>query len=169
MVYFFGIPPKSKFISLSDCTWVVTLLPSSSVFLKKSLTTLRRNLCWNTIWRVSEREVWQRIEYLFRNQTKSKSLHSQTVLGQWHSSLDPQFFWIGPRPGWKAFKIKKHFIECFWARNLTTYQVILSYAIRSKTLVLSDCTRTVTHLTRPSFSLNNSLTSLKSNLWRNTV
>ena len=31
-----------------------------------------------------------------------KFFHSQTVLGPWHSSLDPQFIWISPWLGWKA-------------------------------------------------------------------
>ena len=50
----------------------------------------------------------------------------QTVLGQWHSSLDPQFIWIGLWLRWKRFMLK-HYIERFWARNLTTYQVLFSY------------------------------------------
>ena len=30
----------------------------------------------------------------------------QTVLGQWHSSLDPQFIWTGPWLGWKAIYVE---------------------------------------------------------------
>ena len=33
-------------------------------------------------------------------------LPSQTVLGQWHSSLDPQFIWISPWLGWKAIYVE---------------------------------------------------------------
>ena len=49
--------------------------------------------------------------------------HSQTVLGQWHSSLDPQLIWISPRLDWMQFMLK-HYIASFCARNLTTYQVL---------------------------------------------
>ena len=52
--------------------------------------------------------------------------HSQTVLGQWHSSLDPQFIWKSPWLDWKQF-ILKHYIASFWARNLTTYLALFSY------------------------------------------
>ena len=52
----------------------------------------------------------------------------QNVLGQWHSSLDPQFIWMGPWLGWKAIYVETLCnIEHFWARNLTTYQVLFSY------------------------------------------
>ena len=58
----FRIHPRSKFFSLSDCTWTVTLLPRPSIHLNRSLTRLKSNLRWNTIYRVFEREIWQRIE-----------------------------------------------------------------------------------------------------------
>ena len=35
-----------------------------------------------------------------------KFFPSQTVLGQWHSSLDPQFIWISHWLGWKAIYIE---------------------------------------------------------------
>ena len=49
-----------------------------------------------------------------------------TVLGHWHSFLDPQFIWISPCLGWKAIYVETLNSE-FWARNLTTYQVLFSY------------------------------------------
>ena len=107
--HFFRIPPRSKIPSLSDCTRTVTLLPRPSFHLNKSLTRLKSNLRWNTINRVFECEIWQRIEY---------------------------FFCIHPR---------------------------------SQVLSPSDCTRTAALLHRPSNYLNNSLTRLKSNLCWNTI
>ena len=53
----------------------------------------------------------------------------QTVLGQWHSSLDPQFIWISPCLGWKAI-----YVETLKARNLTTYRVIFCIPPSSKVL-----------------------------------
>ena len=73
----------------------------------------------------------------------------QTVLGQWHSSPDPQLIWIILWLGWKRFMLK-HYIARFWARNLTTYRVIFCIPPRSKNLSASDFTRTVTILPRPS-------------------
>ena len=51
----------------------------------------------------------------------------KTVLGQWHSSLDPRFIWISPWLGWKAIYVETLHRASFWARNLTTYQVLFSY------------------------------------------
>ena len=72
--YYFRIHPRSKILSLSDCTRTVKLLPRPSIHLIKSLTRLKSNLCWNTIYRVFEREIWQRVEYYFRIHPRSKIL-----------------------------------------------------------------------------------------------
>ena len=60
-----------------------------------------------------------------------KFLTLQTVLGKWHSSLDPQFIWISPWLGWKAIYVETLNIE-FWAQNFTTYQVLFSYTTKVK-------------------------------------
>ena len=104
--YFFRIHPRSKFLSLSDCTWTVTLLPRPSIHLNKSLTRLKSNLRWNTIYRVFEREIWQCIVYFFVYILDQKIFPYQTVLGQLHSSLDPQLIWISPWLGWKAIYVE---------------------------------------------------------------
>ena len=52
---------------------------------------------------------------------------SQTVRGQWQSSLDPQVIWINPLLGWKAIYVETLYRAFFLARNLTTYQVLFSY------------------------------------------
>ena len=44
-----------------------------------------------------------------------KFFHPQTVLGQWHSSLDPQFIWITPWLGWKAI-----YVETLYSEFLST-------------------------------------------------
>ena len=154
----------------------MTLLPRPSFHLNKSLTKLKSNLCWNTIKRVFEREIWQRIEYFFRIPPRSKIIslsdftwtvtllldpqfiwispwlgwkaiyvetlyseflsakfdnvsstffvyhlgqklfHSQTVLGLWHSSLDPQFIWISPWISWKAIYVETLYSEFLSAK-----------------------------------------------------
>ena len=68
------MPLGSKILSLSDCTRTVTLLPRASTHLNKSLTRLKSDLCWNTIYPVFEREIWQRIKYFFRVPPRSKVL-----------------------------------------------------------------------------------------------
>ena len=45
-----------------------------------------------------------------------KLFSSQTVLGQWHSSLDPQFIWISPWLGWKAIYVEKLYSEFLSAK-----------------------------------------------------
>ena len=97
-----------------------------------------------------------------------KFFHPQTVLRQWHSSLDPQFIWISPWLGWKAIYVETLKAR-FWARKLTTHRVLFCIPPSSKILSPSDCTRTVTLLARPSIHLNKSLTTLKSDLCWNTI
>ena len=97
-----------------------------------------------------------------------KFFPSHTVLGQWHSSLDPQFIWISPWLGWKAIYVETLYneFECeIWQRTEYFFRIHLS----SKILSLSDFTRAVTLLPRPSIVLNKSLTRLKSNLCWNTL
>ena len=102
----FCIHPRSKILSSSDCTRRVTLLPRTSIHLNRSLTRLKSNLCWNTIWWAFEREIWQRIEYFFVYTPDQKFFPAQTALGEWHCSLEPQFIWIGPWLGWKAIYVE---------------------------------------------------------------
>ena len=62
-------------------------------------------------------------QVLFLYHLDQKHFPPQTVPGQWHSSLDPQFVWISPWLGWKAIYVEK-LNSALWARNLTMYQVI---------------------------------------------
>ena len=90
-----------------------------------------------------------------------KFFHSQTVLGQWHSSLDPQFIRTSPWLYWKSLIINLH-KHIFWARNLTTYWVLFFHRPpRSIISSLLEPTRIMTLLHRLSNPLNKSLTILK--------
>ena len=124
--YFFRLHPRSKFLSLSDCTRTVTLLPRPSIDLNKSLTRLKSNLCWNTIASF-EREIWQRIEYFFRIHPRSKNpslsdcTRAVTLLPRPSIDLTKSLTRLKSNLCWNT-------IASFWARSLTTYRVLLSYA-----------------------------------------
>ena len=45
-----------------------------------------------------------------------KTFPSQTVLGQWHPSLEPQFIWISPWLGWKAIYVETLYSEFLRAK-----------------------------------------------------
>ena len=47
----------------------------------------------------------------FVNHLGQKFFTSQTVLGQWHSSLDSEFIWISPWLGWKAIYVETLYSE----------------------------------------------------------
>ena len=97
-----------------------------------------------------------------------KLFHSQTVLRQWHSSLDTQFIWISPWLGWKAIYVEtlySAFLSEIWKR----IEYFFCIPPRSKITSASHFTRTVTLLTRPSIQLNKSLTRLKRDLCWNTI
>ena len=120
----FCIQPRSKIPSLSDCTRTVTLLPRPSIHLNKSLTRLKCNLRWNTINRVFECEIWQRIEYFFVYTLDHKFFPTQTALGQRHSSLDPQIIWIIPWLVWKAIYVEtlnSEFLRAKFDNVLSTF------------------------------------------------
>ena len=225
---FFCITPKSKILSLSDFTQTVTLLPSPSILLNMSLTRLKSNLCWNTIKRVFEREIWRRIEYFFPIPPRSKILSlsdgnrtvtlpldpqliwisplqgwkaiyfetlyseflsgkfdnvssnfflnhlgqkffpSQTVLGQWHSSLDPQFIWISPWLDWKAIYFETLYSEFLSGKfDNVSSNFFLNHL--GQKFFPSQTVLEPLHSPRPSVDLNKSFTRLKSNLCWNTT
>ena len=97
-----------------------------------------------------------------------KFFPSQTVLGQWHSSLHPQFIWKRHWLGWKA-KYFETLYSAFLRAKFDNVSIFLCIPSRSKILSLPDWTRAVTLLPRPSIHLNKSLTRLKSSLCWNTI
>ena len=144
----FCIPPRSKNFSPSDCTRTVTLLARPSIHFKSPW------IGWKAIYVETLYSKFLSAKFdkvsttFFVYHLGQKCSPAQTVLGQWHSSLDPQLIWIILWRGWKRFMLK-HYIARFWARNLTTYRVLFCIPPRSKNLSPSDCTRTVTLLPRP--------------------
>ena len=105
----------------------------------------------------------------FVNTLDQKLFPSQTVLGQWHSFLEPQFIWIGPWLGWKAIYVETLYSEFLSAKFDNVSSTFFCIPPSSKILSLSDCIRTVTLLLWRSIHLNKSLTRLKSNLCWNTI
>ena len=56
----------------------------------------------------------------FKYHLGQKFFNPQTVLGQWRSSLDPQFLWISPCLGWKAIYVETVYSE-FLRHNYDYY------------------------------------------------
>ena len=61
-----------------------------------------------------------------------KLFSSQTVLGQWHSSLDPQFIWISPWLGWKAIYVEKLYNEFLSAKFDNVSSTFFVYTLAQK-------------------------------------
>ena len=61
-----------------------------------------------------------------------KFFPSQTVLGQWHSSLDPQFIWISPWLGWKAIYVETLYSEFLSAKFDNVSNTFFVYHLRQK-------------------------------------
>ena len=97
-----------------------------------------------------------------------KFFPSQTVLGQWHSSLDPQFIWKRHWLGWKAIYVETLY-SAFLRAKFDNVSIFLCIPSRSKTIFLSDWTRAVTLLPRPSIHLKKALTRLKGNICWNAI
>ena len=103
---FFRIPTRSKFLYPSDCTRTVKLLSKPSIHLNKSLTRLKSDLCWNIKCEFLSAKFDNVSSTFFVYQLGQNFFTPQTVLGQWNSSLNPQFIWISPWLGWKAIYVE---------------------------------------------------------------
>ena len=64
-----------------------------------------------------------------------KFFNSQTVLGLWHSSLDPQFIWISPWLGWKAIYVETLNSEIFSAKFDNVSSTFFVYHLDQKFLL----------------------------------
>ena len=58
--------------------------------------------------------------------------YHQTVHGQWHSSLDPQFIWISPRLGWKALYVETLYSEFLSAKFDNVSSTFIVYHLGQK-------------------------------------
>ena len=58
-----------------------------------------------------------------------KIFPSQTVIGQWHSSLEAQFIWIGPWLGWKAIYVETLYIEFLSAKSDNVSSTFFVYTL----------------------------------------
>ena len=117
--YFFRKPPRSKTITHSEPTRVMTLLDRTSIHLNKSLTILKM-----TFYEIAQAQFLSvkfdnAVSTFFVNHLDQKLSLIQNLLGLWHSYIEPQFIWTSPWPYWKwlFMKLRKH---SFWAWNLTT-------------------------------------------------
>ena len=146
----------------------MTLLPRPSIHLNKSLTRLKKQF----MLKHYIASFWARnlttYRVLFSYTTWVKNSFSLRLLGQWHSSLNPQFIWVSPWLGWKAIYVETLYSEFLSAKFDNVSSTFFLYHLGQK-LFLSQTTRTVTLLPRLSIHLNKSLTRLKSNLFWNTI
>ena len=144
----------------------MTFLPRLWNHLKKSLTRLRSNLCWNTVASFWARHLTT-YSVIFRIPTRSTIIflshctRAVTLLPRLSNQMKMSLTRLKSNLCWNT-------VASFWARHLTTYSVIFRIPTRPKIFSFSDCTRTVTLFPRPSVHLNNSLTRL-SNLCWNTI
>ena len=96
-------------------------------------------LGWNanyveTLQRVSEREIWQRIGYFFVYTLDQKFFPYQTVLRQWHSSLEPQIIWISPWLGWKAIYVETLYSDILIAKLDNLFSTFFVYHLGQQLL-----------------------------------
>ena len=89
----------------------MALFPRPSIHLNKSLTRLKSDLCWNIKYRVLSAKFDNVSSTFFVYHLGQKFFPPQTVLGEWHCSLDPQFIWISPWLGWKAIYVETLYSE----------------------------------------------------------
>ena len=128
----FCIQSSSKTLSPSDGTRTVALLPRPSIHLNNSLTRLRAiyvETLYSAFWRAKFDTV---SSTFFVYHLGRKLFFSQTVLGQWHSSLDPQYIWISPWLGWKAIYVETLYSEFLSAKFDSVSSTFFVYTLDQK-------------------------------------
>ena len=90
----------------------------------------------------------------------------QNLLGRWDSYLDPQFNWTNPWLHWNSLFYENAQKE-FLSSKSDSIKYFLLRPARSTISPLSEPTRTMTLLRRPSIQLNKSLTALKFTFYEN--
>ena len=147
----------------------MTLLPRPSIQLNNSLTRLKA-IYFETLYSAFLSDKFDNVSStFFVYHLGQKIFPLQTVVGQWHSSLDPQFIWISPGLGWKAIYVETLYSAFLSAKFDNVSSTFFVYHLGQKNFFPSDCTRTVTLLPRPSIHLKKSLTRLKTDLYWNTT
>ena len=103
------------------------------------------------------------ISTFFSDQLDQHLALYQNLLGLWHSYIDPQIIWTSPSLYWKRLFMN------LWKRTRVIFELEIWQRIkyfflrpaRSTIIPLSEPTRTMTLLHRPSNYLNKSFTILK--------
>ena len=83
--------------------------------------------CPITVW--EGKNIWPR---WYTKKVLDTLSNYQTVLGQWHSSLDAQFIWISPWVGWKAFYVETLYSEFVSAKFDTVSRTFFVYNLDQK-------------------------------------
>ena len=123
--YFFRRSPIFDIISASEPTRIMTLLLRPSIHLNKSLTRLK------VTFHETAQEYFLSSKFdnvsstFFKDHLYPILSLRQNLLGLLHAYLDPQSIWTSPWLDWKSLFMKLH-KSIFWARNLTTCQVLFS-------------------------------------------
>ena len=102
----FCIPPRSKILSPQSVLgqWNSSLEPQ---FIWKSPWLGWKGIYVETLYSAFLSAKFENVSStFFVYHLGQKFLPPQTVLGQWHFSLDPQFIWISSWLGWKAIYVE---------------------------------------------------------------
>ena len=107
----FRIPPRQKFFHS------LTLLGPWHSSLEPQIISISPWLGWKPIYVETLNSVFFSAKFdnvsstFFVYHLGQKLFHSQTVLGSWHSSWNPQFNWTSPWLGWKAIYVETLYSE----------------------------------------------------------
>ena len=103
-----------------------TLLFLPSIHLNKSLTILKNTFRETAYRDFYGRKIWQRHEYYFLRQPRSKNPFFHNLLVRIHSYFSPQSIWTSPWLYWKTLFVKLHteiFIGAKFDNDMSTFFV----------------------------------------------
>ena len=152
--FFFVCHLGQKFLP-SDCTQTVTLL------LGPQFVLISPWLAWKQFYVETMYSEFFLRDFDCVSSTSfvyhqgKKLFPSQTILGQWKSSLDPKFIWISPWLGWKTIFVETLYSEFFRAQfgNVSS-NFFIYHPGQELTVSLWYCIRTLTLLPWSSIHLN---------------
>ena len=100
-----------------------TFLFLPSIHLNKSLTILKNTFRETAYRDFYGRKIWQRHEYYFLRQPRSKVLCVSKLLGCILYYSSPHFIWTSSWLDWRTLFVKLH-TDTIWGQNLTTTWVL---------------------------------------------
>ena len=158
---FFRRPPKWKIISVSEPTKIITVLRRPPIQLTKSFTRLKIAFheTAQDYFLSSKFDNVLSTFFVYRLDGKLALFHN--LLGLSHSLVETHFIWKSPSLDWVSLFMKLHKSILIFELKMWSFGYFFHRPPGRKIICVSEPTRIITVLRKPSIHLNKSFTRLK--------